>query len=120
MLQDKLTKKAPYSQYPKLEEKGVQVAWGDPADPSSAPDTSFDVLYDNNGKDMEACQALIDKFKVIHGSPRDTLAHSSQLCCSWAGTLAGTLNIAVLPFCAGQCKALCLCGLCWRLQGQRD
>ena len=38
--------------------------WGDPADSSAIPQGDFDVVYDNNGKTLEACQPLIDNFKV--------------------------------------------------------
>ena len=44
----------PFSQYPGLQ--GATVVWGSPADPSTFPAASFDVVYDNNGKDMAACQ----------------------------------------------------------------
>ena len=64
LLQAKLTKKAPYSQYGALAGEGVTVAWGDPADTTALPSDSFDVVYDNNGKDMAACQPAIDHFKV--------------------------------------------------------
>ena len=63
-MQAKLTKKAPYSQYGALAGEGVTVAWGDPADTAALPSDSFDVVYDNNGKDMAACQPAIDHFKV--------------------------------------------------------
>jgi hypothetical protein len=58
----KLSAKAPFSQYASLD--GAQVVWGSPADPSSYPEGSFDVVYDNNGKKMDDCQPLIDHFKV--------------------------------------------------------
>ena len=38
--------------------------WGDPADSSAIPQGDFDVVYDNNGKTLEACKPLIDNFKV--------------------------------------------------------
>jgi hypothetical protein len=59
--QGKLSKKAPFSQYEQL---GAQVVWGSPTDPASIPAGAFDVVYDNNGKDLEACKPLIDHFKV--------------------------------------------------------
>lgn len=31
-----------------------------PTDPATWPEERFDVVYDNNGKDMESCKALID------------------------------------------------------------
>lgn len=61
-LQSKLTGKAPFSQYANV--PGLNVVWGNPADAAAIPSGGFDVVYDNNGKDMEACQPLIDHFKV--------------------------------------------------------
>lgn len=63
-LQEKLLKKTPFSKYSELERQGLQVVWGNPADPSTYPRGSFDVVYDNNGKDLESCKPLIDTFKV--------------------------------------------------------
>lgn len=60
--QAKLSGKAPFSQYSSL--PGLNVVWGNPADPAAIPSGWFDVVYDNNGKDMAACQPLIDHFKV--------------------------------------------------------
>ena len=62
--QAKQRTKAPFSVYAALEADGVKVAWGSPADPAAIPAGPFDVVYDNNGKDVEACQPLIDAFKV--------------------------------------------------------
>jgi hypothetical protein len=58
----KLSAKAPFSQYASL--KGVKVQWGNPADAAALPDGPFDIVYDNNGKDLDSCKALIDKSKV--------------------------------------------------------
>lgn len=55
--------KAPFSEYADLESKGVKVVWGNPADPAAIPAGPFDAVYDNNGKDTDACQPLIDAFK---------------------------------------------------------
>ena len=57
----KLEAKAPFSQYASL--PGVEVVWGSPSDPASFPSGPFDIVYDNNGKDMDACKPLIDHFK---------------------------------------------------------
>ena len=78
-LQGKLSSKAPFSQYGALAERGANVVWGSPTDPSSLPSQDFDVVYDNNGKDMEACQPMIDAFKVGSGGQRQ---HSIDM---WAG-----------------------------------
>lgn len=63
-MQEKVSKKEPYSLYPSLEKQGVQIVWGDPQDASSAPSGDFEVVYDNNGKKLETCQPLIDKYKA--------------------------------------------------------
>ena len=70
--QETTTKKAPYSEYGALSGEGVQIQWGDPADPSALPDGPFDVVYDNNGKKLDVCKAAIDKYKV---PPRLCPAH---------------------------------------------
>ncbi|KAL4429050.1 hypothetical protein ABPG77_006089 [Micractinium sp. CCAP 211/92] len=59
--QGKLSAKAPFSQYSSL--RGAQVVWGDPTNPAHYPEGPFDIVYDNNGKDLETCQPLIDHFK---------------------------------------------------------
>ena len=38
------------------------MVYGDPADPSTYPQGDFDIVYDNNGKSMQECQALIDTY----------------------------------------------------------
>jgi hypothetical protein len=58
---EKLSKKAPFSQYASL---GANIVWGNPADPATYPAGTFDVVYDNNGKDMDNCKPVIDHFKV--------------------------------------------------------
>eukprot|EP01026_Neomeris_dumetosa_P015092 TRINITY_DN1568_c0_g1_i4.p2 TRINITY_DN1568_c0_g1~~TRINITY_DN1568_c0_g1_i4.p2 ORF type:complete len:351 (-),score=60.68 TRINITY_DN1568_c0_g1_i4:174-1226(-) len=60
---EKISSKAPYSAYSYLESRGVKIAFGDPKDVSNVPEGSYQVVYDNNGKDMENCQPLIDHFK---------------------------------------------------------
>lgn len=64
-MQAKLGKKAPFNKYSTVD--GLRVVWGNPADPSTYPASesgAFDVVYDNNGKDMKSCQPMIDHFKV--------------------------------------------------------
>ncbi|GAX85380.1 hypothetical protein CEUSTIGMA_g13407.t1 [Chlamydomonas eustigma] len=61
--QAKASKKTPFSKYGDLTKEGVIIAWGNPADPATYPRGKFDIVYDNNGKDMEACKPLIDTFK---------------------------------------------------------
>lgn len=49
---------------------GLQVVWGDPTNPAHYPEGPFDIVYDNNGKDLETCQPLIDHFKAsMHTAP---------------------------------------------------
>jgi hypothetical protein len=62
MTQAKVTKKAPFNKYDDLKKKGVSIQWGNPIDPSTYPSGSFDIVYDNNGKDMENCKPLIDTY----------------------------------------------------------
>jgi len=76
--QAKLSGKAPFSQYAGLAERGASVVWGSPADPSCYPAGDFDVVYDNNGKDMEACQPLIDAYKARRGCVQRTAASFSD------------------------------------------
>ncbi len=47
----------------------LQVVWGDPTNPAHYPEGPFDIVYDNNGKDLETCQPLIDHFKVGPAPP---------------------------------------------------
>ena len=63
--QAKSKSKAPYSQYDSLQQQGAKIHWGNPSDSSAIPSGDFDVVYDNNGKDMDACKPLIDAFKVV-------------------------------------------------------
>lgn len=62
MPQEKLSKKPPFNQYSKV--KGLTVVYGDPTNPRNFPAGGFDVVYDNNGKDLETCKPLIDAYKV--------------------------------------------------------
>jgi hypothetical protein len=64
IVQVKISSKAPYNQYKRLADKGVKVVYGNPADPSTYPPGKFDVVYDNNGKDLDTCKPLIDLYKV--------------------------------------------------------
>ncbi|CAK0742954.1 hypothetical protein CVIRNUC_001432 [Coccomyxa viridis] len=59
--QDKLEGKAPFSQYSSL--SGANIIWGSPTDTSAYPSDSFDIVYDNNGKDLDTCKVAIDHFK---------------------------------------------------------
>ncbi|KAK3278543.1 hypothetical protein CYMTET_13523 [Cymbomonas tetramitiformis] len=57
---EKLASKAPFSEYPSI--PGASVVWGNPTDPASFPSGHFDVVYDNNGKDLDNCKPLIDTY----------------------------------------------------------
>lgn len=61
-------RKAPFSEYGRLEREGAQIVWGDPTDPYTYPEGRFDVVYDNNGKKLDVCKPLIDHFngRVSH------------------------------------------------------
>ena len=72
-MQDKLEGKAPFSQYSSL--SGANVIWGSPTDLSAYPSDSFDIVYDNNGKDLDTCKVAIDHFKV---STCHSLAHGAS------------------------------------------
>ena len=63
-MQAKSKTKAPFSQYDTLAQQGAKIVWGSPADSSAIPSDSFDIVNDNNGKDLDACKPLIDAFKV--------------------------------------------------------
>lgn len=80
-----MSKKEPYKSYDALAAKGVKVVWGKPEDPRTypGPENKFDIIYDNNGKDMEACKTLIDTFKVCTAreGPRASLPHAAQSRC---------------------------------------
>lgn len=62
MSQGKLEKKAPFNQYASL--NNARVIWGSPTDTATYPSEKFDVVYDNNGKDLDTCKPAIDHFKV--------------------------------------------------------
>jgi hypothetical protein len=62
--QAKLASKAPFSQYGELEKMGATISWGSPTDPATWPQGEFEVVYDNNGKDMASCKPLIDAHVV--------------------------------------------------------
>jgi hypothetical protein len=61
-MQSKLTAKAPFKEYGNV--RGLKVHWGSPVDYSTYPEGPFDVVYDNNGKDLDSCKPLIDAAKV--------------------------------------------------------
>ena len=62
--QSKLRAKDPNTQYAALEAAGASVVFADPSDAAVVKDvfakSSPEVVYDNNGKDIAACGALID------------------------------------------------------------
>jgi hypothetical protein len=59
--------------------EGAKIAWGSPTNTASYPEDSFDVVYDNNGKDLEACQPAIDHFKVHQ--PLMAQSYLTLICC---------------------------------------
>jgi len=54
-----LAQKDPFSMYASFG-KSCEVIWGSPKDTNNLPMVRFDVVYDNNGKDLETCKPLID------------------------------------------------------------
>jgi hypothetical protein len=53
-------KKAPFAYFDELRAAGVTTAWGEPSALSAAlPGAKFDVVIDNNGKDMDAVGPVI-------------------------------------------------------------
>jgi len=54
--------KEPFCRWGELRELGVATVWGDPADCAAAAGAGkkFDVVVDNNGKDLSTCQPVID------------------------------------------------------------
>ena len=55
-----LESKPPFNAYSTL--PNVNVMYGDPKNPETYPQWGFDVIYDNNGKSLDECQALIDRY----------------------------------------------------------
>lgn len=60
--QGKVGSKDPFKQYGSV--RGLKVHYGSATDYSTYPEGPFDVVYDNNGKDMDSCKMLIDAAKV--------------------------------------------------------
>lgn len=54
-------KKEPFSRFDELRDMGVTTVWGSPADCAAAAGSdSYDVVVDNNGKDLDMCQPVVD------------------------------------------------------------
>ncbi|MCO5591013.1 hypothetical protein L7F22_044989 [Adiantum nelumboides] len=54
-------KKPPFSRFSELREAGAKTVWGYPSDVDAAVgSSSFDVVLDNNGKDLESVKPFID------------------------------------------------------------
>ncbi|XP_047055436.1 chloroplast stem-loop binding protein of 41 kDa a, chloroplastic-like [Lolium rigidum] len=54
-------KKPPFSRFSELTSAGASTVWGDPADVGAAVGgASFDVVLDNNGKDLDAVKPVAD------------------------------------------------------------
>lgn len=54
-------KKEPFSRFDELRSVGVTTVWGSPSDCASAAGSgTYDVVVDNNGKDLDTCQPVID------------------------------------------------------------
>nr|BAJ92985.1 predicted protein [Hordeum vulgare subsp. vulgare] len=58
-------KKPPFSRFSELTSAGAKTVWGDPADVGAAVGAaSFDVVLDNNGKDLDAVKPVADWAKA--------------------------------------------------------
>lgn len=59
-------KKPPFSRFSELTSAGATTVWGDPADVGAAVGggASFDVVLDNNGKDLDAVKPVVDWAKA--------------------------------------------------------
>ena len=59
-------KKAPFAYFDEIRKAGVSTVWGEPSNLAAAlpAGSKFDVVVDNNGKDMEACGPVIDYAKA--------------------------------------------------------
>jgi hypothetical protein len=67
VLLQSLEAKDPFAQYPVVAKnnpppRGLKIVYGNPADPSTYPSGTFDIVVDNNGKSMDECQPLIDTY----------------------------------------------------------
>mmetsp|Transcript_34906 Transcript_34906/g.90615 ORF Transcript_34906/g.90615 Transcript_34906/m.90615 type:complete len:416 (+) Transcript_34906:194-1441(+) len=66
---DKKMRKPPFVHFNELTDAGVQTVWADPADVSSKLDgESFDVVVDNNGKDLLAVGPVLEFAKAAGAS----------------------------------------------------
>ncbi|KAG8081174.1 hypothetical protein GUJ93_ZPchr0007g5473 [Zizania palustris] len=58
-------KKTPFSRFSELTSAGAKTVWGDPADVGAVVSgASFDVVLDNNGKDLDAVKPVADWAKA--------------------------------------------------------
>jgi hypothetical protein len=80
-MQKSLENKNPFCEYKNV--RGLEVQYGDPTDPSTYPEGEFDIVYDNNGKSMGDCKALIDTYadKVrMHFCTMSTMPRLARTC----------------------------------------
>ncbi|QDZ22629.1 chloroplast stem-loop-binding protein [Chloropicon primus] len=56
---DKMNKE-PFSRFDELRSMGVKTVWGSTSDCGACASGSYDVVVDNNGKDLDTCQPVID------------------------------------------------------------
>ncbi|KAL6769739.1 CSP41A [Auxenochlorella protothecoides x Auxenochlorella symbiontica] len=64
---EKLEKNGPFAEYANV--KGLEVVWGDATDSSFLESLKpYDVVVENNGKDLDTCKPLIDAFKGRKGT----------------------------------------------------
>ena len=53
-------KKEPFSRFDELTSLGVKTVWGSTSDCAACASGKYDVVVDNNGKDLDTCQPVID------------------------------------------------------------
>jgi hypothetical protein len=89
----------------------VHITWGNPKDPSTYPEGSFDIVYDNNGKDMDSCQPLIDTYKVRQ-TCKPTTTPASWLTVSLHNQHSAVHVIALCAACLKYAVSFCPCVVC--------
>nr|CAB3452361.1 unnamed protein product [Digitaria exilis] len=71
-------RKPPFSRFEELTSAGGRTVWGDPADVGAAVGggaSSFDVVLDNNGKDLDAVRPVVDWAKSSGDAVKESAGH---------------------------------------------
>lgn len=80
--------------------RGLNAAYGDAADLDAYPEPDFDIVYDNNAKDLATCKELIDACKV-----RGAAAAAGQ---GGRDCTRRLLYLIIIARAAARCAATCL------------